>query len=121
MNRKERRAVAQEAFQRAAATLQPAWEGDTATRMAAIQDSMRIINSSELKVTHAGLAQLYADYVYIAEQDKDFPPELLEVLRRLDARVQEILQMHERRSQQLERLARDMVLTYEVWDKHMKR
>jgi hypothetical protein len=121
MSRKERRAAWRATFNNAAKALQPAWDGDTATRMAAIQNSMHIINNSDLPLTYNGVAQLYVDYVYTAESDPEFPPELLDVLRRMLGRVETILEQHRQRSQRLYSLAEDIVDTQAVWDKYTQK
>lgn len=119
MNRKERRAALREAYQAAATALQPAWDENatTDTRMAAIRDSMRCINNSELPITYTGLAQLYVDYAYIAESDPDFPADMIEVLKTLLRKVEAALEAHHNRSGRIEQLAADVVDTYAIWDK----
>lgn len=123
MNRKERRAALRETYQAAAAALQPAWKEDATTdqRMAAIQESMRIINNSELPITYTGLAQLYLDYVCIAEQDPEFPVDMLSVLQTLLDKVETVIAAHRKRVDRIERLVADVVDTYCIWDKMARR
>jgi hypothetical protein len=121
MSRKDRREAMRAAFHEARVALTPAWTGDTAARMAAIQSALHTINNSRLKINYNGLPQLYEDMLAIAINDPDFPPESLAVLRRLVDKVEEAVEMATRQNERFHHLAEDIVDTYMVWDKHAKR